>query len=459
VADLRTFLHLIEQQAPDLFARVTTEVNPRWELSAVQMRLQAEGKLPVLFFERVSGHAMPVVSNLFASKRHLALALGTSPDRLVSAFSEAATRRLAPVEVSTGPVKDVVSTGEKALLSALPLVTHCEKDAGPYLSSGVTIMRDPGSGALNAGLYRHRVVSDTRMTVNLAPLSHGEEICRDAEAKNVGVDAAIVIGHHPALAMASQQRGERGAFELDVMGGLLGEPVPTVRAETVDVPVPADAEIVIEGRIVPGVREQDGPFGDYWLYYSPPRQARVFDVTAITHRRDAIFHDVFNVGPEHVTLFSLGMEGVVYSQLKQLAPGVRAINVPACGSGNLVYVQIRKEMEGQGVNTALAALGAYRFKCAIVVDEDIDIHDDGRVMWALMTRTQADRSFFTVPGSYVSRVDPTGYPPWQLGDRGPRVLTTRLGIDATKPLDPGFPEVAEPPRDLWSRLDLSRYLA
>ena len=107
---------------------------------------------------------------------------------------------------------------------------------------------------------------------------------------------------------------------------------------------------------------------------------------------------------------------------------------------------------------ALAALGAYRFKCAIVVDEDIDIHDDGKVMWALMTRTQADRSFFTVPGSYVSRVDPTGYAPWQMGDRGPRILTTRLGIDATKPLDPSFPEVAEPPRDLWERLDLARYL-
>jgi 2,5-furandicarboxylate decarboxylase 1 len=377
----------------------------------------------------------------------------------VSAFSEAAARRLAPRQVRTGPVKDVVLTGNKAALSALPLVTHCAKDAGAYLSSGVTIMRDPGSGALNAGLYRHRVISDSRMTINLAPLSHGEEICRDAEARNAVVEAAIVIGHHPALAMASQQRGERGAFELEVMGGLLNEAVPVVRAETVDVPVPADAEIAIEGRVVPGARAQDGPFGDYWLYYSPPRQARVFEVTAITHRRDAIFHDVFNVGPEHVTLFSLGMEGVVYTQLKQLAPGVRAINVPACGSGNLVYVQIHKEIEGQGVNTALAALGAYRFKCAIVVDEDIDIHDDGKVMWALLTRTQADRSFFTVPGSYVSRVDPTGYSPWQLGDRGPRVLTTRLGIDATKPLDPGFPEVAEPPRDLWTRLDLSRYFA
>jgi 2,5-furandicarboxylate decarboxylase 1 len=458
VADLRTFLDLVEQQAPDLFARVKGEVKPEWELSAVQMRLQADGKLPVLFFERVAGHSMPVVSNLFATKRHLALALGISSDRLVSTFSDAAARRIAPVEVRTGPAKDVVLTNEKAALSTLPFVTHCARDAGAYLSSGVTIMRDPGSGALNAGLYRHRVVSDSRMTINLAPLGHGEDICRDAEARNAAVEAAVVIGHHPAFAMASQQRGERGAFELEVMGGLLGEPVPVVRAETVDVPVPAEAEIVIEGRVVPGARELDGPFGDYWLYYSPPRQARVFEVTAITRRRDAIFHDVFNVGPEHVTLFSLGMEGVVYTQLKQLAPGVRAINVPACGSGNLVYVQIHKEIEGQGVNTALAALGAYRFKCAIVVDEDIDIQDDGKVMWALMTRTQADRSFFTVPGSYVSRVDPTGYSPWQLGDRGPRVLTTRLGIDATKPLDPGFPEVAEPPRDLWTRLDLSRYL-
>jgi 2,5-furandicarboxylate decarboxylase 1 len=459
VHDLRTFLHLVEQEAPDLFVRVNAEVDARFELAAVQMRLQADGKLPVLLFERVAGHGMPIVSNLFASKRHLALALGTSAERVVSAFAEAATRRLPPTEVRTGPVKEVILTGDAALLSRLPLVTHCEKDAGPYLTSGVTIMRDPATGALNAGLYRHRRVSDTRLTIHMAPLSHGADITRDAEAQGRDVDAAIAIGHHPALAMASQQRSERGAFELGVMGGLIGEPVNIVPAETVDVPVPADAEIVIEGCIRSGPREEDGPFGDYWLYYSPPRQARVFDVTAITHRRDAIFHDVFNVGPEHVTLFSLGMEGIVYSQLKQLAPGVRAINVPACGSGNLVYIQIHKEMEGQGVNTALAALGAYRFKCAVVVDEDIDIHDDGKVLWALMTRTQADRSFFTVPGSYVSRVDPTGYPPWQLGDRGPRILTTRLGIDATKPLDPSFPEVAEPPRDLWAKLDLSRYLS
>jgi len=152
------------------------------------------------------------------------------------------------------------------------------------------------------------------------------------------------------------------------------------------------------------------------------------------------------------------MEGVVLSQLQQLIPQITAINVPVSGSGNLVYVQIRKDIDGLGVNAALAALGAYRFKCAVVVAEDIDIYDDRKVLWAMMTRTQADRSLFFVPGSYISRVHPTGYPAWQSGGTGDRLLSTRLGVDATKPLDPSFPEVAEPPKSMWSRLDLSEYL-
>ncbi len=456
--DLRDFLRLVEQQAPDLIVRIEREVKPRWELSAVQKRLQADGRLPILWFDKVAGHRIPVVTNLFASKRHLALALETRPDQVVARFADAQKRRVPPREVSTGPIKEVIFKGADATLDHLPIVTHCEKDAGPYLSAAVTVMRHPVSGALNAGLYRNLYLSPTRLTMNMAPLSHGSEIAREAEARGLSVDAAIVIGHHPALGMASQQRSGLGEFELDFMGALLGEPVDLVHCDTVDVVVPADAEIVIEGHLRTDQWADDGPFGDYWLYYAPPKPARVFEVTAITHRRDAIFHDVFNVGPEHLVLFSLGMEGVVFSQLKQLVPQVTAINVPVCGSGNLVYVQIKKDLDGQGVNAALAALGAYRFKCAVVVDEDVDIYDDGQVLWAMMTRTQADQSFFTVPGSYISRVDPTGYPAWQTGERGPRLLSTRLGVDATKPMDPAFPEVAEPPRDLWRRLDLRDYL-
>lgn len=456
--DLRQFLRTVEKDAPELLVRVEREVSPKWELSAVQKRLQADGRSPILLFENVKDHRMPVVVNLFATKEHLALALGTKAPDVVDRFARAQRERLSPRVVENGPVKEVVLEGEDAVLDALPLVTHCEKDAGAYLTSGVTILRDPISGALNAGIYRNLYLSPKTLTMNMAPLSHGSEVARRAEAEGRHVEAAIVIGHHPTMGMASQQRGELGQYELETMGGLLGEPVDVVACETVDVPAPADAEIVIEGRIRTDLWEDDGPFGDYWLYYAPPKPARVFEVTAITHRSDAIFHDIFNVGPEHLVLFSLGMEGVVFSQLRQIVPQVRAINVPVSGSGNLVYVQIEKDVEGLGVNTALAALGVYRFKCAIVVDVDVDIHDDQNVLWAVMTRTQADRSFFTVPGSYISRVDPTGYAPWQSDAGGPRMLSTRLGIDATRPLDPGFPEVAEPPKELWTRLSLKDYL-
>ncbi|SVA57217.1 uncharacterized protein METZ01_LOCUS110071 [marine metagenome] len=454
-ADLRSFLDTLEKNTPELIVRVEREVEPRWEISSVQKRLQADGDLPVMVFEHVAGHQIPVVTNLFSTKKHLALALDTTPERVIERFGDAQINRIPPRKVPSGPVKDVVLTGDSANLDILPIVTHCEKDAGPYLTAGMTIVRDPDSGELNAGVYRHLYLSPNTLTMNMAPLCHAAEITKRAEAKGVSVDAAIVLGHHPAMGMASQQRGTFGEYELDTMGGLLGEPVDVVRAETVDVPVPADAEIVIEGRIRTDAWEDDGPFGDYWLYYAPPKPARVFEVTAITHRHNPLFHDVFPVGPEHLVLFSLGMEGVVFSQLKALVPQVLAINVPVSGSGNLVYVQIQKDFEGLGVNTALAALGAYRFKCAVVVDEDIDIYDDERVLWAIMTRTQADRSFFTAPGSYISRVDPTGYPAYP---GGPALLSTRLGIDATKPLNPNFPEVAEPPSPLWRHIKLKDYL-
>ena len=456
--DLRHFLRALESAHPAQLLRITHPVSPQWELSAVQKRLESEGRLPVLLFEDPAGARLPIVTNLFASKLLVGVALGTTPDRVVERVARCQRAGVAPRQVGTGPVKDVVATGASADLDALPLVTHCEKDAGPYLTSGVTLMRDPGTGAINAGLYRNQYLSSTELTMNMAPLCHGAQIAADAERVGAHVEAAIVIGHHPTLSIASQLRLDRGQSELEAMGALLDEPVDLVRAETVDLLVPADAEIVIEGRLRTDRWEDDGPFGDYWLYYAPPKPARVFEVTAITRRADAVFHDVYSVGPEHLVLFSLGMEGVVFDRLRSLVPELRAINVPVCGSGNLVYVQIEKTLDGQGINAALAALGAYRFKCAIVVDEDIDIFDDRRVTWAVMTRTQADRSCFTVPGSYVSRVDPTGYPAWQMGDAGPRLLTTRLGIDATKPLDPGFPEVAEPPRGLWADLDLGKYL-
>jgi 2,5-furandicarboxylate decarboxylase 1 len=450
IHDLRYFLQALQEKAPELFLSVKDEVGTKWELSSVQKKLELENRLPVLLFEKIRGYSMKVVTNLFASKRHFALALDTTPENVTNRFLEAYNNRIKPREVSDGPVKEVVLKGDKADLRTLPIVWHCEKDAGPYVTAGAMVVRDPFTNWHNVGIYRNRLISSKRLTANFAPLSHASQIAAKAQEAARELEAAIVLGHHPALAICSQYVGETGESELEVMGGLLSEPVDTVRCETVDVMVPADAEIVIEGKIRPGVRDSDGPFGDHWLYYAREASAPVFEVTAITHRENPIYHDIFNVGPEHVLLLSLGIEALALKHLKQLIPQVKAVNVPVSGVGNLVYVQIKKDHEGLGVNAVLAALGVYRFKCAVAVDEDVDIYDDRKVLWAIMTRTQADHSFFIVPGSYVSRVDPTGYPWHQMTNVGGN-LTTRLGIDATKPLDTHFPEVANPPRGMWAQ--------
>ena len=170
--DLRLFLETLHTQAPELLARVPRQVSPRWELSAVQRRFEVDGRLPVIVFEDVAGASLPVVTNLFASKRHLAIGLETSPENVVARFAAAQEGGLPTRGVTTGPVKEVVVTQGEANLGTLPLVTHCEKDGGPYITAGVTIMRDPGSGALNTGIYRHLALSPTSLTVNMAPLCH-----------------------------------------------------------------------------------------------------------------------------------------------------------------------------------------------------------------------------------------------------------------------------------------------
>ena len=330
-ADLRKFLSDIQAQSSESFLRVKREVDPCWELSAVQKRLEMEGALPVLMFEQIAGSAMPVVSNLFARKRYVGLAIGARVGQLAQRISQAWQRPIPAATVTAGPVQDLIHEADNVNLRGLPWVTHCEKDAAPYLTSAVTILRDPNSGLLNAGMYRSQYLSPTTCTMNLSPVSHGSQIANDAEARGSHVEAAIVIGHHPALAISTQRQGVPGEFELDIMGALVGAPVEMVQARTVDVLVPARAEIVIEGRIRTDLWEDDGPFGDFAFYYSKTKKARVFEVTAVTHRHDAIFHDLFSAGREHPLLYSLGRETAAFNDLAPKIPGLRSVSVSVAG--------------------------------------------------------------------------------------------------------------------------------
>ena len=225
-----------------------------------------------------------------------------------------------------------------------------------------------------------------------------------------------------------------------------------------DLGVPARAEIVIEGRILAGVREEEGPMGEFTWHYGPARQNPVFQVTAITHRRDAIFLDLNNLYLDHNYLGLLGRESNLYKRVREVIPSMRNVAVAESGGCRLTgFIQIRKEYEGQGKNAALAALAADPYmKLVVVVDEDVDIYSDREVMWAVTTRTQPDRDFFFVPGSFVCIIDPSGHTGRSRNEHGG--MNTRVGIDASRPVDISFPERCDVKQELWEGIDLEAYV-
>ncbi len=461
--DLRYFLNSLARSSPSLFVRVTKQVSPEYQISAIVNKLGGgltnHGRVdtPALLFENVKGSEMPVLTNLFSCRKLLALAMETSEDSITQTYVNAWKTPIPPTHVKGGPVKDVVSIGTDADLNKLPVVTHCEKDVGAFITPGVTLIKDPVSGYVNAGIYRQMRKGRNKMGISLAPENHASHMFRAKEAKKEDLEFATVLGYHPALHLAAEYNGEFGVSELDIAGALLREPVPMVKCETVDLEVPAFAEIVIEGRIKAGVREADAPFGEYLGYYGDEQIKRpVVEVTAITHRKDAIFHDLHNGGVEHPLLFSVGIEAELYRRVKQTVPQLTAVRVPMSGVCHLGYVQIKKGYEGSGKNAAIAALTTPYIKIAVVVDDDIDIDDEGKIIWAIVTRTDPDRSFFTIPETSVSRLDPRSYSSRSRSERG--VLSTKLGIDATKSIELGFSEVALPPIDLMQKINLADYV-
>jgi 2,5-furandicarboxylate decarboxylase 1 len=222
--------------------------------------------------------------------------------------------------------------------------------------------------------------------------------------------------------------------------------------------VPASAEVVFEGRILPGERRPEGPYGEFTWYYGLERPSPVMEVTAITHRHDAIYHHLFAAHPEHNLTGRLGREAVLYKRVRAAMPGVNDVHMPMSGICRFhAYVQIKKEYDGAGKIAALAALASDPFvKLAVVVDEDVDIHNDAEVLWAIATRTQPDRDTFFVPDSATSRLDPASYSIWSRWEKD--TMNTKWAIDATMPVEAPFEERADVPREIWEPMDLSQYI-
>jgi 2,5-furandicarboxylate decarboxylase 1 len=456
--DLRSFLKRLEERTPDELVRVTREVDPVLELSGVVRRLQADQRYPAVLFDKVKGSKLRVVSNVLGSTALLAEALETTIDKLTETYIEREDKRFAFEEVTEAPSQEVVITGDDVNLFEMPIVTNNEKDSGAFISAGVTTVKDPETGVHNSGIYRAMVHSRNTLGMSYEKHTHIGKIHRRAEALGQPLDAAIWSGHHPATLLGSQSKIQFGEDEYEVMGGLLQEPLRVVKGKTVDVMVPADAEVVFEGRILPGTRLPEGPYGEFTWYYGLERSSPVMEVTAITFRRDAIFHHLFAAHAEHNLTGRLGREAVLYKRVKQAVPSVKAVHMPMSGICRFTaYVKISKEYDGEGKLAALAALAADPFvKLAVIVDDDIDINNDADVLWAIATRTQPDRATFFVQDAAVSRLDPASYSIWSRWEKD--TMNTKWAIDATKPVEAPFEERADVPREIWENMNLKDYI-
>ncbi len=430
---LRAFIEALEKDAPGDVWRVPDEVDPDYEIAALTMELERRGQRPLLWFEKVRGSRFPVVTNLFAERSRFARAFGVPLGSLDEEWLTRGERRIAPVVRERGPIRDVVLTGGDVDLGELPIFRHFTEDAGPYITNGIVVAKDPETGVRNASFHRMQVKGKNRIGTSLHSRRHLWDYQRRAEQRGEAVPVSIVIGAHPLFHFgAGLWKGPIDVDEYDVAGGFLGEPLDIVPGVTVPVEAPAEAEFVIEGRILPGVRESEGPFAEFTGYASERSTQHVVEVTAILHRADAIYQDVMSgISAEHTTLLAVPSEGRMLRVLRGHHPGVTRVAYPQSGTCRLhCYVSMTPTAEGQAKNVAMAAFGEdLSLKLVVVVDEDVDVTRDEDVMWAVATRMQADRDLVVIPNAMGAILDPST----RAG------TTAKVVIDATRPLG-GFPK-------------------
>jgi UbiD family decarboxylase len=431
-ATLRAFIESLEQSAPGEIWRVSDEVHPDYDIAALTMELERRGERPVLWFDKVRGSRFPVVTNVFAERRRFAHAFGVPVEALDREWLVRGERRIAPALAESAPIHDTVLTGADVDLGRLPVFRHFTEDAGPYITSGIVIAKDPDTGVRNASFHRMHVRGRTRIGTSLHSRRHLWDYQRRAEARQIAVPVVIVVGAHPLFHFgAGLWKGPIDVDEYEVAGGFLGEPLEIVPGVTVPVEAPADAEIVLEGHILPGVREPEGPFAEFTGYASERSTEHVIEVSAILHRGDAIYQDVMSgISAEHTTLLAVPAEARMLRVLRGHYPSVTRVSYPQSGTCRLhCYVSMTPSAEGQAKNVAMVALGEdLSLKLVVVVDEDVDVRSDEEVMWAMATRMQADRDLVVIPNAMGAILDPSS----RAG------TTAKVVIDATRPLG-GFP--------------------
>jgi 2,5-furandicarboxylate decarboxylase 1 len=421
ISDLRSFLSVLAEAGQ--LVRIRKPVALEYELADVAAALERR-RQPAPLFERVTGSRWPIFSSAVANQTRAALALECDRPEVVEIMHQALepANGIPPVRVAEAAWKAHVVTGDDVDVRKLPVPTHAVGDGGPFITGGVTVSRDPVSGRGNLSYNRMQVKGPRVFGFNLNEWRHVRQFLDVQESQGKPLPIAIAIGLDPAIMIAAGARYPDD--ELLIAGAIRGQGTPVSRGVTVDLDIPANAEIVIEGYLAPGERQAEGPLAEFHGYFGELWESPVFHVTAVCWRDEPIYQTIIPGWNEHLYLGNvLPREPLLLNYVRHVSQKVTGLHIPPYSSGFTAIIAIEKCNPGEPKNAALAAFTAHvNIKWCIVVDPDVDIYDPADVMWALTTRVDWSRDVFYVPGAQGHEMDPTA------DGRG---VHTKIGIDAT----------------------------
>ncbi|NLF45251.1 MAG: menaquinone biosynthesis decarboxylase [Syntrophomonadaceae bacterium] len=445
--DLGEFISKLEKEGE--LVRIKTLVDPELEITEITDRV-SKMHGPALLFENVRGSSMPVLINAFGSEKRMAMSLGAEnlddigkeisdwlalKDNLPSSMMEklkmlpklAELSSLMPRTVKKAPCQEIVQM--EPSLDILPVLKCWPGDAGRFITLPQVYTRDPVTGQRNAGMYRLQVFDQQTTGMHWHTHHDGAENYRKSQAAGQPIEVAVALGGDPAVTYSATAPLPPGIDELILAGFLRKKPVETVRCKTIDLEVPADAEIIIEGFVDPSERRIEGPFGDHTGYYSLADEYPVFHVKCITHRKNPIYPaTIVGKPPQEDCYMALATERIFLPLLKFQLPEIVDMHLPMEGVfHNCVFVSIKKTFPGQAkkIMSSLWGTGQMMFaKFIIVVDEDVNVMDASEVMWRVFNNVDPKRDTMIVEG-----------PLDVLDHSAPLALVgSKMGFDATRKL-------------------------
>jgi 4-hydroxy-3-polyprenylbenzoate decarboxylase/2,5-furandicarboxylate decarboxylase 1 len=440
--DFREFLGALREQGE--LIEIDRPVDLRHDIAkALKQSYARQG--PAIVFTR-NGTSYPLVGGVYSTRKKALLAFEATEQTIFQKVLSGLDHPVGPALVSgKAPCQEIVLTGNDIDITRFPVPIYSPQDGGPYITAGIFVCKDPEIGVNDIGHYRAQIVDRNSFTFFAQPFHRfGKYLskCKRAGVKPVG---AIAIGVDPVLAYTCQVQTSDETDDWHVAGGLRGAPVELVRCKTIDLEVPATAEVIIEFEVDLGRTVSEGPLGEYTGYYTPASDKPVARITAITHRRNPYFQALLTGKPvtENHILKAIPFEASVGRALRAQFPSIEGVAIsPSGGVSFRVVIAMQPRFAGEARQAILAAMASnIRPKWVIVVEPDINIHDSAEVEWATCFRVRPDRDVFVIDHLPAGPLDPSVGEARSTAAR----VSSAVGVDATRPFGEDFPEVADVP--------------